>query len=254
MDIIEATLNGNTQLVSMLLSNGADINLQKNDGWTALMLAARYSNTDSNVETVKLLLDNGADINLQKNDGWTALMLAARYSNIETVKLLLDNGADTFIKNNTNKITIDYCLTNECKSILFKYMFNLMYNNDKRLANQYSKTGDMQLPKEIWELILLRKRQQQLCKDLSNDKNRDLLIAFAEFLEIPIPDNTSKGKLCGIISQQLVWGGKYSLESSNFTNQQDRQLKETLISVAYRYGINIDQPLDKILTDLSLFI
>ena len=73
-----------------------EINKQSTEGWTALMIACRNSNTDSSIETIKLLLEcPNIDVNKQNNEGWTALMLACRYSNIysniETIKLLLEN-------------------------------------------------------------------------------------------------------------------------------------------------------------------
>ncbi len=71
----------NIGTVKLLLECGADINLKNNIGLTALMLASIYSNTDSNLDTVKILLEHGADINLQTRDGTTALMCAARNSN-----------------------------------------------------------------------------------------------------------------------------------------------------------------------------
>ncbi len=63
------------ETVELLLKAGANIDLQKNDGWTSLMMACRNSRTDSTNETVKLLISEGADINLKDDEGWTALMM-----------------------------------------------------------------------------------------------------------------------------------------------------------------------------------
>ena len=79
-----------TEIVKLLLDNGADLNIKGNYGYTALMIAVREGNT----EIVKLLLDNGADLNIKGNYGYTALMIAVREGNTEIVKLLLDNKAD----------------------------------------------------------------------------------------------------------------------------------------------------------------
>ena len=46
-------------------------------------------------ETVKVLLQYNLDVNAKKDDGYTALMLATRYSLKDVVKQLLSNGADT---------------------------------------------------------------------------------------------------------------------------------------------------------------
>ena len=41
----------------------------------------------------KLLLENGAQVDLQKNEGWSALMSASQNGHREVAKLLLENGA-----------------------------------------------------------------------------------------------------------------------------------------------------------------
>src|SRR5438445_8263622 len=66
--------DSNNDIVKLLLENGSDPNLKDDKEWTALMIACQYSNTDFNNKTVELLLKNGADVNLKEIDGWTALM------------------------------------------------------------------------------------------------------------------------------------------------------------------------------------
>jgi len=92
------------KIVKILLKGGADPNKQQEDGWSALMYAARYSSPErgtSSEKTVKILLEAGADPNKQSEDGCTALMYAARDSSPEkgksserTVEMLLKAGAD----------------------------------------------------------------------------------------------------------------------------------------------------------------
>ena len=101
------------QYIDIYLSlNPQVIDEQNEKGWTALMLSARNSRTDSSEKTVKLLLEHGAKVNIQKNDGWTALMLSAgnsrTHSSEETVKLLLEHGAKVNIqdKNGTTALMI----------------------------------------------------------------------------------------------------------------------------------------------------
>ena len=81
-----------------LINNRNEINRTNRCGWTALMIAARNSNTENEVEVVRLLLTNGAEVNRVTDNGWSALMLAARYakteSNIAAVKLLIVHGAN----------------------------------------------------------------------------------------------------------------------------------------------------------------
>ena len=79
-----------SEVAKVLLDNGANVNHDSKDDWTALMLAARNNQS----EVAKVLLDNGANVNYEDKDGWTALRLAARYNYSEVAKVLLDNGAN----------------------------------------------------------------------------------------------------------------------------------------------------------------
>ena len=83
-------------IVTLLLESGANVNAATSHGQTALILAG-------NANIVEKLLSYEADANKQTNDGWTALMRAARRNNKDIVILLLDNGADTTLTNNKGK-------------------------------------------------------------------------------------------------------------------------------------------------------
>jgi len=66
---------------------------------TALMLAAQRGDLD----IVKLLITHKAQLDLYDNNGNTALMLAAKNNHCNVIKLLLVHGADPRIKNNENQ-------------------------------------------------------------------------------------------------------------------------------------------------------
>ena len=93
-----ATQNGHQAVVELLLAKGADPNLAKNDGATPLFEAA----FNGNEAIVRLLLANGADSNLAKNNGATPLLGAASNGHGAVVELLLANGAaPNLVKNNS---------------------------------------------------------------------------------------------------------------------------------------------------------
>lgn len=77
------------EMVALLLQNGADVNLTRQDGTTALMLAA----SRGHVETVRLLLAAGADVNTRSEAGKTAVGMAVEMKRTEVVKLLEGAGA-----------------------------------------------------------------------------------------------------------------------------------------------------------------
>ena len=56
----------------LLLSRGADVNLQHMHGGTALMAAAE----EGRVAAVRMLIDGGARPEITDDDGWTALHFA----------------------------------------------------------------------------------------------------------------------------------------------------------------------------------
>jgi ankyrin repeat protein len=86
-----AALNGNAEIVALLLDNGVDPKLAIAEGETALMTAAR----SGDVATIDRLIEAGADVNATED--WkeqTALMWAASENNGAAVTRLLAAGAD----------------------------------------------------------------------------------------------------------------------------------------------------------------
>jgi len=88
-------------VVQALIDHGADINLQSDQGTTALMLAAARDDADF----IKPLLDAGAAVNAQDKLGRTALMVAAESFRLEMVKArtLIAAGADLTIRDSDGR-------------------------------------------------------------------------------------------------------------------------------------------------------
>jgi hypothetical protein len=78
--------------VRAAIDAGAEVNVRDEDGYTALILAARWN---GNPEVVRVLLDAGAMVNARSNWGWTPLMYAARWNgNPDILQVLLDAGGE----------------------------------------------------------------------------------------------------------------------------------------------------------------
>ena len=92
--LILAVCQGHTEIVQMLLKEGAEIEINPKDGMTLLMIAAKNGKT----EIAQALLDKGADVNVGENDGNTALMQAALNDHSDTVQLLLGRGVNVNAK------------------------------------------------------------------------------------------------------------------------------------------------------------
>ncbi|MBL0388203.1 ankyrin repeat domain-containing protein [Tumebacillus sp. ITR2] len=90
-----SAIRGNVDLVTKELELGADPNYTKLDnGDTPLIGSALLMR----LHVVELLLANGANINAQDNDGYSALIMAVSKQDLDMTKLLLDHGADPSLK------------------------------------------------------------------------------------------------------------------------------------------------------------
>ena len=74
----------NTQMVTELLTNGADPNISDNEGWTPLHAAVLMDQT----QTVTELLTKGANPDTPNSDGKTPLYIAKQKNNTVMVTLI----------------------------------------------------------------------------------------------------------------------------------------------------------------------
>ena len=93
----EAAFTGDIAAMKQGLAGGADPNAKDPQSGSTLLAAAALM---GHTEIVTLLLEHGADVNARSRDDGTALHAAAFLGRTETVKLLLEKGADTTLRNN----------------------------------------------------------------------------------------------------------------------------------------------------------
>ena len=94
--LMSASQNGRTEVAKLLLDHHAQVDLQDNNGWSALMSASQ----NGHAEVAKLLLDHHAQFDLQDNNGWSALMSASQNGHAKVAKLLLDHHAQVDFQDN----------------------------------------------------------------------------------------------------------------------------------------------------------
>ena len=97
--LVEAVEKGDIDVVKLLLKHGANniIDEKTSDGWTVLMKASIKG--DSKLEIIELLLKHGARVDLQNDDGESALMVAAQNGQAKlATKLVLEYGASVDLK------------------------------------------------------------------------------------------------------------------------------------------------------------
>ena len=101
--LIDASNNGHTETVKVLLEHGADVHAD--DDW-----ALRWASYNGHTETVKVLLEHGADVHARDD---YSLRLASDNGHTETVKLFLIE-YDMKVKQET----LDWLKENNCDETL----------------------------------------------------------------------------------------------------------------------------------------
>ena len=133
--LLEAAKKDDVKKAIDLIKAGADLNIQNNNGYTALYIAALlsrveiakalidagvnldiqstiygetalYAAADKNVEIVKALIEAGANLNIKNHRGYTALHKAVYWNKIKIVEKLINANANLYIKNNEEKTAL----------------------------------------------------------------------------------------------------------------------------------------------------
>ena len=80
------------RVAALLIRRGADVNVEDNQGWAPLHIAASARNPRA-LELSKLLVMNGADVEARNKEGNTPLAVAKQNRCRETATLLASFGA-----------------------------------------------------------------------------------------------------------------------------------------------------------------
>ncbi len=92
--LYHAVRDGQLKIVNLLLENGVDCDVARNDGIAPLHLAVALSVQGKSSEILNRLLESRANPNMQTKDGKTPLFFAAFSNDLKSTKALLHNGAN----------------------------------------------------------------------------------------------------------------------------------------------------------------
>jgi hypothetical protein len=93
------------EAIRYLIDNGADVNARDQLQGTALVRAA---GSFGDLDSVQVLLSAGAEVNVQDKNGMTPLMWAARWADAQRVAALVAAGAKVTVRDNSGKTAADW--------------------------------------------------------------------------------------------------------------------------------------------------
>ncbi|XP_069503438.1 caskin-1 isoform X1 [Ambystoma mexicanum] len=98
-----AALNGNTELLLLLLESQAAVDIKDNKGMRAL----HYAAWQGKKEPMKLLLKSGSAVNIQSDEGQIPLHLAAQHGHYDVSEMLLQHQSNPCIMDISGKTPLD---------------------------------------------------------------------------------------------------------------------------------------------------
>ncbi len=111
--LILAAYRGNFEVAKYLITIVKDINYQSPEG-SALMAAVMKNN----IELIQLLITKNANLDLTNKSGVTAIMLAIQFEEIEIIKILLQYKANKLLKDNEGKTAFEYAVNTNNETII----------------------------------------------------------------------------------------------------------------------------------------
>lgn len=102
------------EMMKLLVSKSADVDVKNNDGITALMETA----CTNSYEGTRLLVAKGADVNASEHSGATVLMFAVNGGSRQVVKDLIERGADVNAKTTKGSTALQIARTQGRKGIV----------------------------------------------------------------------------------------------------------------------------------------
>ncbi|CAH1785339.1 unnamed protein product [Owenia fusiformis] len=102
----ENNIQLDTEIVQLLIENGANINACDQYGWTVLMGAASMNQSAMCLTLIEL----GADVNARVSYGQTALVIAAQRNHLDCCCVLIEHGADVNATDQSGKSALMFAV------------------------------------------------------------------------------------------------------------------------------------------------
>lgn len=164
--VAKVAQTGDLNMMAKLLAAGMDVNLEDENGQSALITATLAGQDD----LARLLLDSKADVSARTQKGMTALHAAAYVGDLTIAKMLIKHGADVNDQDNIAGITPLQAAAEEDHPALVKELVAAGADPKKVEVNGYT-AGSRAGWREHWEIVRLLLRSGDTCqpKDVAGD-------------------------------------------------------------------------------------
>jgi ankyrin repeat protein len=157
-------------MVEILLSAGANVNEQNNEGWAAIHRIVFIFKSEENTKLCRLLIETWkADLSLRLANGSTALHLAAQKGNVDCMNIILDAGFNINDRNSLGQtalhVAAEYSQSEAVRTLLAR---------DADLSIEDEK-GQM-TALDIAEFNLSQRHQERESNDLGQSDGDDEIV------------------------------------------------------------------------------
>ena len=139
-----------SEIVDLLLSEGAHVDAKDIQGRTALMYAAGHNQERTkNTDVVERLILEGANIETQDEGGRTSLMYAVRRCNLYEAELLLGKGADPLLTDSDGRTIFELDIQYQANLFETDYYERDSQKNCQQLAALLAEVKATLAPEEV---------------------------------------------------------------------------------------------------------
>ena len=206
--------------LALLEDDNINVNLKNKDGYTALHKASFLGNLLRMLAVVKKLIERGADVNAQDKDGRTALMIACqettKYADV-ALALLEDDNIKVDLVDEYGKTALDYASENRMTEVVKKLI---------------ERRADVNIQDENGDTALIG-----ACK--KNRVNVALALLEHPYIEVNLMNNNGETALGWAFKNGLLEVVKKLIKRGADTNKQNDQGETMLMKSIFRKHTNV---------------
>ena len=170
--LLIAAKNGFVDVVSVLITAGANKEAKNNLGETALILATN----NGHIPVILSLIQSRVNLNSQADNRDTALILSVKNNKLDIANLLIDRGANIDLEGSNGSTVMDHAMALEEASDGYRNLVIKLQGIFDLRAPPAAPAPSLQLNEPLTARIDLQDKQCAICFDNYNDTTNGKLV------------------------------------------------------------------------------